>query len=135
MAKHLLKMADHAPTAEQLRNLSSDAQIDSVFELAKTHGYLPNGFELEQWQSWVVVFSANAKAMISYRPQAYSGQIHFFRAAEAWNLQQRLHPEYFWIEKALQGISIDTISGNHLTMNLQPQVAEIAEKIAQYCQS
>jgi acyl transferase domain-containing protein/thioesterase domain-containing protein len=129
IAKYLLKMGDSAPNAKSLESHSVEQQLEIVLTQAKELNCVPTSFEYEQLQCWLSVFKANSIAMNSYVPKNYAGQLIFFRAQQPWNQENPGHPEYFWLEKALQGINIHTISGTHLTMNLQPNVIKIGQKL------
>jgi acyl transferase domain-containing protein/thioesterase domain-containing protein len=132
IACYLLKMGDEAPKAAQLETLPTEQQLATILEQAKALGCLPASFEMAQLQNWLTVFKTNSQAMTAYVPQTYAGHLTFFRAQQPWNKENPGHPEYFWLEKALQGIDIYTVSGTHISMNLQPQVSEIAQKLARY---
>lgn len=129
IARHLLKMGDKAPSAALLETQSREQQIATVIEQAQSLALLPAAYSAEQLERWLAVFKANSRAMGQYEPKAYAGQLTFFRAQQPWNIENPGHPEYFWLEKALQGLSIYTVPGTHLSMNFQPQVAEIAKKL------
>lgn len=132
IARHSLKMGEHAPTAETLAALDTEQQLATVLQAAKQQGVVPASFEALQLQRWLAVFKANSRAMASYAPQNYAGALTFFRAQQPWNTANPGHPEYFWLEKAGQGIAIYTVPGTHITMNLQPNVGEIAKQLARY---
>jgi phthiocerol/phenolphthiocerol synthesis type-I polyketide synthase E len=127
ITRHLLKMGSNAPTTEALQNLSLSQQIEAVLTQAKDGGYLPMSFEAAQLERWVTVFKTNSQAMTAYIPKTYAGYLHYFRAQQPWNPENPKHSEYFWLEKAQQGIAIYTVPGTHITMNLQPHVTKIAE--------
>lgn len=133
IARYLLKMAETAPSAAELDALPREQQIKTVVERAKAANCLPQSFEDEQMQRWLAVFKANTQAMSRYVPQDYVGELVYFRAKQPWNTETPAHPEHFWLEKAQLGIEIHKISGTHITMNLQPQVQEISQKLIRYC--
>jgi thioesterase domain-containing protein len=132
IARHLLKMDDKAPSSTELETLTTEQQTSTVLEQAKKSDCVPCSFETEQLQCWLTVFKANSLAMSRYRPQDYAGHLTFFRAQQPWNKEAPCHPEHFWLEKAQQGIDIYTITGTHITMNRQPHVGEIAQKLIRY---
>ena len=133
IGRHSLKLGEHAPNAETLATLLPEQQLAAVLETAKQHSVVPASFEAVQLQRWLNVFKANSVAMTNYVPESYAGSLTFFRAQQPWNIENPGHPEYYWLEKAQQGIAIYTIPGSHITMNLQPNVGEIAKQLAGYC--
>ena len=132
IARYLLKMGDKAPSAAELETLTRAQQLETVLEQAKQLNSLPASFTAEQLQCWLSVFKANSVAMGRYVPKDYAGHLTFFRAQQPWNAENPGHPEHFWLEKAQQGIEISKITGTHISMNLQPHVGEIAQKLARY---
>ncbi len=77
----------------------------------------------------ISVFKANTHAFYEYSPQPYNGRMVFFRALERRKNYDPDHPELPWIALAKRGIEIQVVPGDHLSMNLRPNVASIAEKM------
>ena len=109
-----------------------EEQVMYALEQAKIANLLPNDFQIPQIRQIIQVFKANMEAMWNYKPHIYPGKIIFFRAQDKREKYDPVHPEYPWIELAASGIEIHTVSGNHLTMNYDPHVQVIAEKIKLY---
>lgn len=130
IARHLLKMGDNAPDSTSLESHTVEEQLEIVLEQAKSLNCVPNTFGIVQLQRWLAVFKANSLAMGSYVPQDYAGHLIFFRAQQPWNSENPGHPEYFWLEKAQQGVEIYTVPGTHLTMNFQPNVNKITSNLS-----
>ncbi|MGK5094321.1 beta-ketoacyl synthase N-terminal-like domain-containing protein [Deltaproteobacteria bacterium TL4] len=125
--EHLLKLDKSAIAIDELRGLSVDKQINLF--LTRYSGQLPSHLGLSQMRQQVQVIKANNAAMLNYIPRPYSGRLVFFRAQESWKPDLTYHPEHFWIELAAGGIEINTVPGNHLTMNNQPQVQVIIDQL------
>jgi thioesterase domain-containing protein len=70
--------------------------------------------------------------MLEYVPHPYAGRIVFFRAQEAWEYEPPVRPEHVWLDIASGGIDVYTVPGNHITMNQQPHVQAIAERLEHY---
>jgi thioesterase domain-containing protein len=78
-----------------------------------------------QIEQVVGVLKANQAAMNRYSPHAYPGRLLYFRAEE----RSTQRPEHFWVDLAGRGIEIQPVPGDHFTMNHQPYVQTIAEKL------
>ena len=107
-------------------------QVIYALEQAKIAKLIPDDFPISQTRQFIQVFKANKEAIWSYKPQIYPGKIIFFRAQDRCKEYDRLHPEYPWIELAASGIEIYTIGGTHITINYEPYIQVIAEKIQLY---
>ena len=84
----------------------------------------------EELQTMLKLFKANLRAMRNYEPPSYPGKLHFFLAKERdkYNAQT---PANGWINLAEQGIEIYGIPGNHITMNQEPHVQQLATYLQQ----
>ncbi len=129
IAENVLKLEKDSVSAKDLRKLAPEAQADHVLEKARISRQLPAGFESSQLRQILSVFVANEKAMKTYAPGMYPGRLIFFRAQEPWEKGNSYHPEHFWTDLAGRGIEINTVPGNHITMNYQPHVRIIAERL------
>lgn len=106
--------------------LSLDEKINEL--LAQQNGSTPTAaIEAAQIRHLMAVIKANDQALHSYVPQPYPGRLTFFRAKEP--LVPTYHPERFWLDLATEGIEIYTVPGDHFSMNYQPQVKTIADKL------
>ncbi|NEP88106.1 MAG: SDR family NAD(P)-dependent oxidoreductase [Okeania sp. SIO2C2] len=109
-----------------------EEQVMYALEQAKIANLVPNDFEIPQTRQIIRVFKANMEAMWNYKPHIYAGKIIFFRAQDRREKYDPIHPEYPWIELAASGIEIHPVTGTHLTMNYEPHVQTIAEKLKVY---
>jgi thioesterase domain-containing protein/acyl carrier protein len=125
--EHLLKLDKNTVAMDELRGLSFEEQISHF--LAQHREQLSASFDLSQLRQQVRVIKANNAAMLKYYPRPYPGRLVFFRAQDAWKPDQAYHPEHFWIDFAGGGIEINTVPGNHLTMNNQPHVQVIIDRL------
>lgn len=108
---------------------NTEEQVMYALEQAKIANFLPNDFQIPQTRQIIRVFQANMEAMWNYKPRIYPGKIIFFRAQDRREKYDPSHPEYPWIELAASGIEIHPVSGTHVTMNYDPHVQVIAEKL------
>ena len=125
IADHMLKLNINSLSLNDLRKLAFEEQISCILELTEER----KGFEASQIQQLVQVIRANHEARKNYSPRIYPEKFIFFRAEEPLEKDTIYHPEHFWLEFAGGGIEINTVPGNHFTMNYQPHVQAIAEKI------
>ncbi|MGD1700261.1 SDR family NAD(P)-dependent oxidoreductase [Dapis sp. BLCC M229] len=106
-----------------------EEQVMYALEQAKIANLLPNNLDIPQTRQIIRLFKANMEAMWDYKPRIYPGKIIFFRGQDRREKYDPAHPEYPWIELAASGIEIHTVSGTHITMNYDPHVQVIAEKL------
>jgi phthiocerol/phenolphthiocerol synthesis type-I polyketide synthase E len=125
--EHLLKLDKNTIAIDELRGLTLDEQMSRLVKQQQ----LSVDLDLSQIHQQVRVIKANNAAMLNYSPRPYPGRLVFFRAQEAWNQEQPYYPEQFWIDFASGGIEINTVQGNHLTMNNQPHVQVIINQLEQ----
>jgi len=124
IATYILRLDSANGALKNGHNLSLDEKINQL--LAHQNG-VTTTVETTQIQHMVAVIKANDQALHSYVPQPYPGHVTFFRAKEP--LAPTYHPERFWLDLANDGIEIYTIPGDHFSMNYQPHVQFIAEKL------
>ncbi len=75
---------------------------------------------------------ANKQALKSYKPQAYPLQVSLFRAINqpvgaSWYFDTHLG----WDKLATQGVKVDNVPGDHLSLVAKPQVEVLAAKFEQ----
>lgn len=124
IASYILQLDSSNGALQNGHNLSLDEKIQDL--LAHQNGGLA-AIETAQIRHMVEVIKANDQALHNYIPQPYPGRLTFFRAKEP--LADAYHPERFWLELAAEGVEIYTVPGDHFTMNYQPYVQAIAEKL------
>ncbi|NEO77382.1 MAG: zinc-binding dehydrogenase [Moorea sp. SIO4G3] len=111
---------------------NAEEQVIYALEQAKIANLVPNDFQIQTTRNIIRIFKANMEAMWNYRPRIYPGKIIFFRAQDRREKYDPEHPEYSWMDLAASGIEIYPVGGNHITMNYDPHVQVIAEKIKLY---
>ena len=70
-------------------------------------------------------------AMRNYRPKPYPGFLLFFRPSEA-TADYSAHAEMAWLPLATKGANVYTVPGNHITMNMEPNVQGITAHLQRY---
>ena len=76
------------------------------------------------------VRTANVKALISYVPRPYKGQVTIFRATEeVFYSSSYLESGLGWKSIALGGVNIEDVPGDHIGMLSESHVQVLAEKL------
>lgn len=101
-------------SAEILRLLEAQEQLNYVLEQAKEVGLLPKEMGHKQGSSLFQVFKANSQAIARYTPQPYLGRITFFYADES--MKQNQNPSLGWASVAAGSITTYNIPGNHYSI-------------------
>jgi amino acid adenylation domain-containing protein len=123
---YMLKVGEAAEIAvETLRAMDEEQQL--AFFLQQSRSTFATTHELK---IMLKLFQANERAMWHYAPPPYPGKLHYFLARErdAFTAQT---PAQGWIGLAEQGIAIYTVPGNHISMNEEPQVQQLAKRLEQ----
>ena len=72
--------------------------------------------EMEELEKYLVVFKVHSKAMCSYTPTIYSGEMIYFEATEHLEKDQK-GSKWQWEKVAEEGLKVFKIAGNHISMN------------------
>ncbi|VFM95638.1 MAG: Acyl transferase domain-containing protein [Candidatus Kentron sp. G] len=128
LIEHLFKLDKVKTSEEELKGLSLDEQIGRLLAEQQSKANELN-LSVAQIKHMVRVIEANKKAMLDYVVRPYSGRLVFFRPKEVWKPELSNHSEQFWLDFADGGIEINTAPGNHLTMNDQPNVQVILQRL------
>lgn len=70
-------------------------------------------------------------AMRNYRPKPYPGFLLFFRPSET-TADYSAHAEMAWLPLAAKGANVYTVPGNHITVNMEPNVQNITAHLQRY---
>ncbi len=114
-------------SAETLRLLEAQEQLNYVLEQAKEVGLLPKEMGQKQGSSLFRVFKANSQAIARYTPQPYLGRITFFYADESMKPNQ--DPSLGWAAVAAGSITTHNIPGNHYSI-IESEI--LAQKLRTY---
>lgn len=126
---YLLKVGEDADIdRDWLRSLNEKQRLEFYLKHSKEGFSTP-----EELKTMLNLFRANLRAMREYIPSAYPGKIHFFlaRDRDEFNAQT---PAHGWINLAEEGIEIYSLPGNHITINTEPLVEHLANKLQQCLQ-
>ncbi|WP_374226862.1 thioesterase domain-containing protein [Ktedonobacter sp. SOSP1-85] len=127
------------PEALEERNDPAE-QFAYIGEQLKQRDVLPRDLSMEQVRFFGRIQKAIVTAGERYRPQPYAGAITLFRVLETDEQTKDQSPEDFaatdrvvkgWENLATEGVHLDLVSGNHLTVVEEPYVSELASKLKQ----
>jgi amino acid adenylation domain-containing protein len=110
----------------QLRRLSPNEQLACILEQARRSDCVPADTTPAQLRQALDVFKATISAIRSYSARPYPGSIIFFRAREgaAGDL-----PALGWERLAEQGVSTNSIPGDHYSMIRPPHSQHLAAQL------
>lgn len=112
--------------AEELQHLSPDEQLLQVLRRKKGVSRMVPKLALQELATFRKIVTANLQAMLSYVAPRYPGQVLFFQASERDVLTVD-NPARGWIDLVQGGVTVHEVPGNHITMNLLPNVQVIAD--------
>jgi thioesterase domain-containing protein len=108
---------------EQLRDLTSEEQLERMLQQAKQIAILPPEVGIEQIRHIFQVFSANHQAMYAYNPLPHSQSVVLFHTSRAT-------PEKRWQE--LANTDRYEIEADHYSIVREPQVRILADRLKAY---
>ena len=112
-------------TAEQIRHLDSVRLREFILEyVSLKSGKAPNAF-IDEIYLHLRIFKARLHSMLDYVPKVYPGSILYFRAQESV-VSKTQEQQQAWIDLAAKGIQIHDVPGDHISMNMHPNVKVIA---------
>ncbi|SOD01822.1 amino acid adenylation domain-containing protein [bacterium JGI 053] len=80
--------------------------------------------------SLTAVRQANLRALVSYDPEPYPGELTYFRTAASERALPKDGAVDFWGSRALGGMTLHRIGGSHGSILEQPYVADVAARLA-----
>lgn len=105
------------------------ATLDALLLSEQVRAALPPEVSVGAVRELFLLFSANRRALASYRPRPYGGRLLLVRAAAtaAADAGGGFHR---WGELAAGGAEIHTLAGDHYSLLRPPQVGALAELLA-----
>jgi thioesterase domain-containing protein/acyl carrier protein len=125
----LLALLDTPGPGQMPEPMTDDAAIVSYLSEGTDLGL--DGFQVRRL---LEVFKANSRAMWDYDPAPYPGPILYLRARER-GAPHPSNPELPWAERALGGIQVYDVPGDHRTMLRAPHAAVLAERLQKHLRS
>ncbi len=114
-------------SADELLQRHPDEQLTYLVEQAHVARVLPPGVGIEQARRLLHIYKNNVRAIRSYLPQLNPCRITLFRASE--HLTETRDPASGWSGLTVQEMKIYDVPGNHCSMNLEPHVRILAERL------
>ncbi|HEX2252229.1 MAG TPA: thioesterase domain-containing protein, partial [Thermoanaerobaculia bacterium] len=111
---------------DALRRLAPERRLAAVLEHAQAAGALPAGAAPEQLLRLGRIYDANLHALLRYRPEPYPGRLTFVRPAGRPAAELAAAR---WAGLAA-GVDIVAVPGNHYTILREPQVGDLARRLA-----
>jgi amino acid adenylation domain-containing protein len=112
---------------DELTQLHFDEQLSYVLELVKSANLVPADTSLAYLHRLFAVFQNNVRAVRTYRPPVYEGEITLFTARE--RPASAPEPEAAWSTLALGGLSASSVPGDHYSMFRPPHVQTLAQEL------
>src|SRR5262249_49792544 len=86
------------------------------------------GFEPAAAERILNMFVTSERAMRGYRPRRLDGAGVYFRARER-RPRDPVHPELGWASLFADGLTVEVVPGDHVTMHEPPHVVELAQRM------
>ena len=114
-------------TRDELLQRHPDEQLSYVVEQAQLAHVLPPGVGIDQARRLLHIYKNNVRAIRSYAPQVNPCRITLFRSSE--HLTETRNPATGWTSLTVQEMEIYDVPGNHFSMNREPHVRILAERL------
>jgi amino acid adenylation domain-containing protein len=123
-------------SADELRRLGPDEQLDSLLGRAGLSGKLPGEVGPSHLRRLLEVGRSNHRAAADYVPQVYPRRITLLRSQEI--LPEDVGDERFriyddpalgWGKLSAEPVEVHVIPGNHFTLLTEPHVYTLAERL------
>jgi thioesterase domain-containing protein len=113
---------------ERLRRLPSEEQLEVFIRQGGAAERLSEAASVDDVRHFLCLFRANFQSLVQYQPRPYPGRVLFFRAAEA-DAVNPSDPDRSWRGIVQGGLDVVSVPGNHITMNLSPNVEAIGRRL------
>src|SRR6185295_1960834 len=113
---------------EDFDGLRPEEQLGRMLEYGRQFGFVPPHVGLEQVESLVNTYKANARAARAYEPRPYGGRVTLLKAASgtAGGAEEDTHG---WGEYAAGGLLVQEIPGDHYGIMREPNVRVLSERL------
>ncbi|MGK3959521.1 SDR family NAD(P)-dependent oxidoreductase [Sorangium sp. So ce118] len=114
--------------AEEIRHLSPDEQLLHVLRRKKGVSRMFPTLALQELATFRKIVTANLQAMLRYVPRPYPGDVLYFQASERDTMTVS-NPAQGWRDLIQGQLTVHEVPGNHITMNLPPNVQVMADHL------
>jgi amino acid adenylation domain-containing protein len=111
-----------------LSGLDEDGALTVVLELGRQAGLLPPSAGLPELRRLFDRFRANRRALATYEPRPYDGEVQLFRAAERAARMEEQDPTLGWSALVNGRLRINDLPGDHYTI-LRQEVGTLAGRL------
>jgi thioesterase domain-containing protein/aryl carrier-like protein len=112
---------------DHLLAIAPEEQVNYVLEQAIAYKLLPPDLGDARIDRYLQVYKHNLRALQTYVPRAYSGNVILFKASEQFAATQK-NPEMGWGD-LVQRLVIHVVPGDHYSMLREPHVQILAENL------
>ncbi|EKD39304.1 MAG: Dimodular non-ribosomal peptide synthetase, thioesterase protein, partial [uncultured bacterium] len=125
-------LGDSAHLTERLLTLEGEPEKQIAYIVQQAHSMgrgrkIPTHFG----RHIVHMVRTHVAAMRNYQPKPYPGFLLFFRPSEA-TADYSAHAEMAWLPLTAKAVNVHTVQGNHITMNMEPNVQGLAAHLRRY---
>jgi amino acid adenylation domain-containing protein len=122
-------------TREELERLAPDDRIERLAERLRAADFLPPGAGVDQLRRILRVYRANVESANHYTPRPFDGRVTLFKAAELPPVSEGAggmlaEPDYGWGPLSAAPVDVHVVPGRHLTLLVEPNVEELARRLA-----
>ena len=123
-----LAPADLGVTADALRRLDGDEQLNYMVSIARERGLVPPDYDTQGLRRFLRVYKSNIAAGCRHRPAPYPGRITLLQTEERAAMAEH-DPGKGWCKLALDGCDVHIVPGTHMTLMQPPAVSTLAERL------
>lgn len=129
-----LQGPDDAVPHEMLKQLTLDEQLQLLITRVQEAHIDPSEAEQAYLRHLYLIYSTNVRAIQSYVPQMYTGNITLFRACDEV-IEGAEEPVVAWEALTTGGVHVYTVPGDHYSMLKEANVQTLAGKLREHIQS
>jgi amino acid adenylation domain-containing protein len=124
-----LEMEHVARSVGDFWRLDIDDQLACVVDRARDAGLVPPDLPGTYLRHRLQVFRSNLRAMRSYIPGVYAGEVALFAAADSTGAV-RPDTSAHWADLAAGGVAHYSVPGNHYTLLREPHIPRLVGELA-----
>ncbi len=117
-----------SPSPRRRSGTSPDEQLLHVLQRKKGVSRMFPKLALQELATFRKIVTANLQAMLRYVPRPYPGDVLFFEASERDAMTVN-NPARGWLDLIQGQLTVHEVPGNHITMNLPPNVQVMADHL------
>jgi thioesterase domain-containing protein len=121
-----------------LENVDAQSQIAYIFQKLREYELVPASLSLAAFRAALMTFRRNVDALEKYQPRTYEGRVLLLRASEVSEVMKRTagaiydDPACGWQAYCTQPLLVESVPGDHESMNLEPNVRVVGAVLQRY---